>query len=131
MLNFNNPAKAAFQFFAMAALMVYGMLAYADNAQDLRQRQRVYQIDRQQCLSGHSGQALDSCLQEAGAVLQQAPAAQTEVGAAQLQDNALQRCDALPDDQRQSCVARIQGQGTTQGGVQAGGVLRTLREPAQ
>lgn len=127
---FNNPAKAAFQIFCMGALLLYGAVTHAGSAQELRERQRVYQQDRQRCLSGQSGQAQASCLQEAGAVLQQGPGAQSPVAAAQLSENALQRCDALPDGERQSCIARMQGQGREEGSAAAGGILRELREPA-
>jgi hypothetical protein len=128
---FNNPAKAAFQIFGMGALLLYGAVTHADSAQELRERQRVYQQDRQRCLSGQSGQEQASCLQEAGAVLQLAPGALAHVGAAELSDNALQRCDGLPDGERQSCVARMHGQGRVEGSTASGGILRELTEPAQ
>jgi hypothetical protein len=40
--------------------------------------------------------------------------------------NALRRCDALPAADRQDCVARMQGQGTTTGSVDSGGIYREL-----
>lgn len=40
--------------------------------------------------------------------------------------NALKRCDPLPEPERQECMARMQGEGTTQGSVASGGILREL-----
>ena len=128
---FNHPAKSAFQIFGLCTLLLYGAVTHADGTQAPSERQRVYQSDRAQCLSGRSQQEQAACLQEAGAVLQQPPAAQGPVAAAQLSDNALQRCDALPDGERASCIARMQGQGQVEGSAAAGGILRELREPAQ
>jgi hypothetical protein len=128
---FNNPAKAAFQLFAIGALLVYTAATHADAAQDLRERQRVYQAERQRCLSGQTNQSQETCLREAGAVLQHPLDTQGSESAAQLQENARQRCVSLPDPERQSCVARMQGQGSVEGSAAGGGMLRELREPAQ
>lgn len=43
-----------------------------------------------------------------------------------LRQNALRRCEALPDGQRTDCISRMQGQGTVSGSVEGGGVLREL-----
>ena len=128
---FNNPAKVAFQVAGIGALLLYGALTHADGASDPRERQRAYQEDRQRCLSGQTGQSQASCLQEAGAVLRLPPHALEHVGAMQLAENAQQRCNALPHDTRQSCLARMQGQGRTEGSVAGGGIYRELTEPAQ
>jgi hypothetical protein len=127
---FNHSAKRAFQLVGLVLLLLYTAASHAATA-DLRQRQRIYQADRQQCLSGRSQQNQASCLQEAGAVLQQRRGDASPASAAQLTENALQRCDALPDDMRPSCVARMHGQGSVEGSAAAGGIYRELTEPAQ
>ena len=40
--------------------------------------------------------------------------------------NALVRCDRLTGDDRQDCVLRISGKGTTSGSVEGGGIYREL-----
>jgi hypothetical protein len=40
--------------------------------------------------------------------------------------NALKRCEPLREPDRQDCVLRTQGQGTTTGSVAAGGIYREL-----
>lgn len=128
---FNNPAKAVFQVFVLGAMLLYVAVTHAGTAQELRERQRTYQNDRQRCLSGQSGQEQTSCLKEAGAALQQPRSAQDPSDAAQLQENALQRCTALAGADRQSCILRMQGQGRVEGSAASGGILRELTEPAQ
>jgi hypothetical protein len=111
------------------ALMVIGCAsALADSAEGLRQRQSVYQHDRQLCLSGQSNQSQRTCLREAGAALQQNMPAQSQASAGQMEANAVQRCNAFTGDARQSCMGRMQGQASVQGSVGAGGILRELTE---
>lgn len=43
-----------------------------------------------------------------------------------LRQNAVRRCEALPDAERKDCLARMQGQGTVSGSVEGGGVYREL-----
>ena len=40
--------------------------------------------------------------------------------------NALERCKALPEPDRNDCVLRMQGRGTTSGSVEGGGIYREL-----
>jgi hypothetical protein len=40
--------------------------------------------------------------------------------------NAVRRCEALRDQDRQDCIARMQGQGSTSGSVDSGGIYREL-----
>lgn len=95
------------------------------------ERQRAYQQERQVCLNGASNQSREDCLREAAAALQ--PGGNTGVAStpADLQANAEQRCAALPAEDRQSCLLRMQGAGSTQGSADAGGILRELTEPTQ
>jgi hypothetical protein len=126
----SETLKLAIQIIASSGLL-FLCVAQAESADGLKERQRTYQIERQRCLTGDTGQTQTSCLREAGAVLHQPRSLQDPVDAKQLAENALQRCNALKGDERQSCVARMQGHGSVQGSVSSGGILRELTEPAQ
>ena len=84
-----------------------------------------YKHERDRCNSAPASQDRASCLREAGAVL-----AESRRGVAppvaDYAANQVRRCDRLPDGDRQACVARMQGQGTTSGSVGAGGIYREL-----
>jgi hypothetical protein len=87
--------------------------------------QSEYQQERARCLRGDSGQDRATCLQEAGAAYEEARRGRLgSAPAADLSRNATQRCDAQPPADRDACVQRILGAGSTQGSVPAGGVLR-------
>jgi hypothetical protein len=122
--------RQACHLLGVALLLMGSAATQAGSAEDMRQRQRVYQQDRQFCLSGQSGQSQETCLREAGAVRQQNTASQSQTSVEQMAANALRRCDAFSGDERQSCIARMQGQGSVQGSVAGGGILRELTESA-
>lgn len=67
-----------------------------------------------------------NCLSEAStrlaATQPPAPGERSDV----LRQNALRRCEALPDVERKDCILRIQGQGTVSGSVEGGGLYREL-----
>jgi hypothetical protein len=135
MPNFHNlgriqTLKIAIQLTVSVGL-IYACVAQAESTDGLKERQSTYQIERQRCLTGHTGQTQSSCLQEAGAVLQQPRRLDDQVDAKQLTENALQRCNAFTGDERQSCIDRTQGHGSVQGSAASGGILRELTEPAQ
>jgi hypothetical protein len=110
---------------ACAPAMAQGDAAATDAA-SLNQRERAA------CFGKQSTQDLSSCLREAAAAQAQRRKGVVTDDAAALERNALQRCDALPGDDRKACVARIQGQGNISGSVAGGGILRELviTEPA-
>ena len=85
-----------------------------------------YQQDRAACMSGQSNQDRATCLREAGAAFAQAQKRGLGEDPSQYKDNALIRCQRLPDPDRIDCIARMQGQGTTSGSVGAGGIYREL-----
>lgn len=84
-----------------------------------------YREDVARCKSGASGQDQAACLREAGASLVERRR-NGLTAPADAQSNAMARCNALPADQRQDCMAQMSGQGSTsvQGSVTGGGVLR-------
>jgi hypothetical protein len=85
-----------------------------------------YQRERAVCMSGQSNQDRATCLREAGAAFAQARHEGSSEGPAPYARNARQRCEGLPQDDRQGCLARMQGQGTTSGAAASGGIYREL-----
>ena len=83
------------------------------------------------CVDGTSNDDRATCMKEAGAAQAEARRGQLTTPGAASDQNALQRCDALPGDQRDACRLRIAGAGTTSGSVAGGGVIRevTVQEP--
>lgn len=67
-----------------------------------------------------------NCLSEAStrraATKPTAPGESAEV----LRQNAVKRCEALPEVERKDCLSRMQGQGTVSGSVEGGGLMREL-----
>jgi hypothetical protein len=72
------------------------------------------------------GDARDNCLSEASTRFASTRPSHADENPEQLARNALRRCEPLPEPDRQDCVARIQGQGTTTGSVAGGGIYREL-----
>lgn len=68
----------------------------------------------------------DQCLSEASTLYAGTQPSNPNENAAQLMRNALKRCEPLREPDRQDCVLRMQGQGTTTGSVAAGGIYREL-----
>ena len=97
----------------------------------LSEAQLRYQQERAVCISGQSNQDRSTCLREAGAALAEARRGVLTSNAAELLSNQLRRCEPLPASDREDCVARMKGHGTTSGSVAAGGIYRELvtREP--
>ena len=98
-------------------------------AADRSVAQADYQRDRAACNSGQSGQDRATCLKEAGAALVEARRGGLDDGRGQLEKNRLLRCDSQPPQDRDDCVRRMNGEGTTSGSVEGGGILRELVTP--
>lgn len=112
---------------AAASLLLFTGAAMAADGSDAQQR---YRDERAACMNGASNQDRATCLREAGAALQEsrrnglAHGTTRELGA-----NRMQRCDALPDQDRGDCQMRMNGQGSTSGSVMGGGMMRELERP--
>jgi len=100
--------------------------AAASGAADSSAAQARYAQDVALCKSGASQQDRATCLREAGAALAEARRGGLGDGSAPYATNQVKRCDPLPGDQRQDCIARMQGQGTASGSVAGGGIYREL-----
>lgn len=95
--------------------------------------QAQYKQDRAACMSGASNQDRATCLREAGAALHEARRGRldTKTDEAAFESNRLRRCDSQPPRDREDCVRRMNGEGTTSGSVQSGGILRELVTPVE
>lgn len=115
-----------------AALAVLALTCFAATAAggtldpDARAR---YQQEKAACLNGQSHQDRATCLKEAGAALAESRTRQPIPAQANYEQHALIRCDALPGDDRAACQRRIQGEGSTSGSVEGGGLIRTIVTP--
>lgn len=67
-----------------------------------------------------------NCLSEASTRLAATQPTAPGESADVLRQNALRRCEALPDTERKDCIARMNGHGTVSGSVEGGGVYREL-----
>jgi hypothetical protein len=111
--------------FAALMLVAAGNAAAATRASDAQLR---YQQERAVCMSGQSNQDRATCLKEAGAAF--AENKRDSLGRSDesaLQRNRQQRCDALKGGDREDCLRRMSGEGTTSGSAQQGGILRELK----
>lgn len=84
------------------------------------------------CAYGPSRSGRAGCMAKAEFELTRARQAALDRDPAQYQRNAQVRCEGLSEEDKRLCVARMQGQGTTTGSVEGGGIYRELitREPA-
>jgi hypothetical protein len=78
------------------------------------------------CIQGRTPAGTLGCISKAESDLTRSRQAALDKDPAQYQRNALVRCERLAGDDRQDCIARIQGQGTTSGSVETGGIYREL-----
>lgn len=103
------------------------VLCVAANAADVSKKSDIesnYQRERASCLNGTSNQDRATCLKEAGAAREEARRGQLTDNKTAEQQNAVARCNVLPEADRIDCVRRVQGDGSTSGSVRAGGVFR-------
>jgi hypothetical protein len=85
-----------------------------------------YQQERAACLSGQTNQSREDCLREAAAALADGKRGQLDDVGVNYEANQRARCVPLPAEERRDCMARMTGQGTISGSVQAGGIYREL-----
>ena len=113
-----------------AALLLAPVLAAERPAAttELAKAQALYVKERAACLDGTSQQERAACLKEAGAALAEAKRSRLGNGedARALRSNAVQRCDAVRAEDRDSCRRMALGEGTVSGTAAAGGVVKEL-----
>lgn len=112
-----------------AAILCVSLVALHGQAKAADSAEARYQAEVAACNNGSSNQDRATCLKEAGAARGEAKKAQLTDGRGALDRNAVDRCNALPPNDQPACLERIQGQGTTEGSVGTGGILRELVVP--
>jgi hypothetical protein len=100
--------------------------AFAADSADPTSARAQYEKDRARCESEFSGDERATCLQSAGAALDEAKSGRLDLAQHPYQQNRVDRCTPLPPAERDDCVRRMQGQGSVSGSVQGGGVYREL-----
>ncbi|UXH76258.1 hypothetical protein [Roseateles amylovorans] len=86
-----------------------------------------YQQERADCLAGKGGQDVKTCLKEAGAAREESrrgtlKSASTE----ELANNAVLRCQRVPEADRDDCRSMVMGQGLRDGSVEDGAILKRI-----
>lgn len=113
------------QLVAALALLSTNAAFAAGNSVAMSAKARL-QHDRVACSRIHDQGERDECLSEASTLFAGTQPSNPNENAAQLMRNALRRCEPLREPDRQDCVLRMQGQGTTTGSVAGGGIYREL-----
>ncbi|HJV74400.1 MAG TPA: hypothetical protein VJ654_09280 [Noviherbaspirillum sp.] len=121
-----NPCLAGLAF--IAASVVLGAPAIAENAGKQPDIEARYQSERAACETGKSGQDRATCLREAAAAREAARQGQLNDPPGSYEKNALARCELLPEADRDLCRRRTRNEGVTQGSVPGGGIYREYRE---
>jgi len=89
----------------------------------------TYLKERADCEAGRTAEDRATCLKEAGAAQQERKRNQLDNNGSARQ-NAIERCNAVPQKDKADCLARIEGPNkpnqvtTTSGSVAGGGVIR-------
>jgi hypothetical protein len=117
-----RPTLSSYLYFGAAALLA----VTAATAQVGMDASGDYPQEVLSCKDGNTQQDEATCLTEARSVHAVPKQSLTTAAPADLQANALQRCEALGADEKAACRARIQGQGTASGSVAGGGILREM-----
>ena len=110
---------------AAASLLATPAALAADNAATISAKTRL-QHDRVVCSRIRDQGDRDECLSEASTLYAGTQPSNPDENPAQLMRNALKRCEPLREPDRQDCVLRTEGKGTTTGSVAAGGIYREL-----
>ena len=86
------------------------------------------QAERAACLFKPEGTDREACLREAAAARAESRRGGLDdsAGAEQRERNAQERCRPLPAAEREDCLRRLRGEGTTSGSVEGGGIYREL-----
>ena len=107
--------------------LALGALAADKPARDASGIHQQYLQDRAQC-TDRSGEDRKTCLREAGAA--QVEARRGTLAAddtSNYEKNRLARCEVHQNaEERDYCLRRMHGEGTTSGSVEGGGILREL-----
>ena len=78
------------------------------------------------CINGTTQQSRDTCIIEVQNANAAKRAGQLNNSGDQFKANEMQRCNALPGEEKVACEARMNGYGKTEGSVSGGGALRQV-----
>lgn len=122
------PRGASLRAIGLMAAVLSAATAFAVESFAGNTAASSYERERAACMDGSSQQDRTTCLKEAGAARDEARRGQlgASAKAGDTQVNATARCNALPAKDRDDCIARINGAGTTSGSVKEGGIYREL-----
>lgn len=109
---------------AAAGSLLCVSTALAVNAGTPADAQARYRQDIAVCNSGTSNQDPVTCRREAKNALAEASRGGLKDARGQYLQNALRLCDTQQGDDRLACEARVRGEGSVEGSVAGGGVLR-------
>jgi hypothetical protein len=107
-----------------AGSLLCAFAALAATPAALTEAQARYRQEMALCNSGQSNQDIATCREEAQHALAEARRGGLDDVPSQYEKNAVQRCEALKGDDRSDCVARMRGEGSVEGSVAGGGILR-------
>ena len=126
-----NPLVAAMAILVFGGALTFGAGAAAQGASSTAVTSPTGNPYKS-CTDGTSNEDRTTCMKEAGAAQAEAKRGQLSSPGSATEQNALQRCEALPGDQQDACRMRIQGAGSVSGSVAGGGVIRevTVQQPA-
>jgi len=109
--------------FAIAAMLATILAQAAEPARAVSDAQKRFADERAVCESAEDKAA---CRREAGAALQEARSGKLADANTSFESNKVARCAYLKGDDKEYCVRRMNGEGTTSGSVEGGGILREL-----
>lgn len=109
--------------FAIAAMLATIFAQAAEPARAGAEVQKRFVQERAVCQGVEDAVA---CRREAGAALQEAKSGKLSDANTSFESNKVARCAYLKGDDKDYCVRRMNGEGTTSGSVEGGGILREL-----
>jgi hypothetical protein len=114
---------------AAAATAWAGAVSAANTQQASAIHQRYLQ-DQAACMKVSDADKRKTCLREAGAAQAEARHGTLAEPQANYEKNRLARCSVYKDPkEREYCVRRMNGEGTTSGSVEEGAIVRSLTVP--
>jgi hypothetical protein len=111
------------RFGAVALALALAPAAWSAGNKGMSQAQQQYKQDRAYCTSGQAAEDRATCLKEAAAAYREARRGTLQPGG-NFAQNSTERCNAQPAADREACMQRMMGAGSTQGSAKSGGVMR-------
>ncbi len=111
----------------LSAVMMVASTAFAATGGAQASVDATYNKERAACMAGRTGQDQKTCLKEAAAAREEARRGHLKTAdKEELANNALLRCQRVAEEDRQDCRDMVLGQGTRDGSVQTGGILKKI-----